>query len=86
MLFDSENSTVLILKNYVTFHIIVLKIYHFQVDARALGEVEYVDVMQGSSEAFLRCSTPTAAELLVSNAPWQQVDILKGKHCVMLKK
>jgi hypothetical protein len=65
--------------------ILVLKIYHFQVDARALGEVEYVDVMQGSSEAFLRCSTPTAAELLVSNAPWQQVDILKGKHCVMLK-
>lgn len=64
-------------------YIVVLRIYHFQVNAKALGEVEYVDVIMGSNEAFLRCSTPTAAEMLVSNAPWQQVAILKGKHWIM---
>jgi hypothetical protein len=63
----------------------VLKVYHFQVDAKALGEVEYVDVIMGSNEAYLRCTTPTGAELLVTNAPWQQVEILKGKHYVILK-
>jgi hypothetical protein len=55
------------------------KIVSFQVDAKALGDVEYVDVVMGSNEAFLRCSTPAAAEQLVSSAPWQQVEILKGK-------
>jgi hypothetical protein len=55
------------------------KIVPFQVDAKALGDVEYIDVTVGSNEAFLRCSTPAAAEQLVSSAPWQQVDILKGE-------
>jgi hypothetical protein len=55
------------------------KIVPFQVDAKAFGDVEYVDVVVGSNEAFLRCSTPAAAEHLVSSAPWQQVEILKGK-------
>jgi hypothetical protein len=55
------------------------KIVPFQVDAKALGEVDYVDVIMGSNEAFLRCSTPAAAEQLVSSALWQQAEILKGK-------
>ncbi|XP_021942889.1 la-related protein 7 isoform X3 [Zootermopsis nevadensis] len=57
----------------------ISEVRKFKVNAKALGEVEYVDVIMGSNEAFLRCSTPTAAEMLVSNAPWQQVAILKGE-------
>jgi hypothetical protein len=55
------------------------KIVPFQVDAKALGDVEYVDAIMGSNEAFLRCLTPAAAEQLVSSAPWQQVEVLKGE-------
>lgn len=62
-----------------------IKLYHFQVDAKALGDVEYVDVMMGSNEVILRCSTPAAAEQLVSNAPWHQVEILKGKLRIIKK-
>jgi hypothetical protein len=64
---------------YVVFPVVVLKLYRFQVDAKALGDVEYVDVIMGTNEVFLRCSTPAAAEQVVSNAPWQQVEILRGK-------
>lgn len=56
----------------------VVELRKFKVDAKALGDVEYVDVVMGSSEAFLRCSTPAAAQQLVSSTPWQQVEILKG--------
>jgi hypothetical protein len=66
-------------KDVCTVSCCTTKIVPFQVDAKALGDVEYVDVIMGSNEAFLRCSTPAAAEQLVSSAPWQQVEILKGK-------
>jgi hypothetical protein len=39
----------------------------------------------GSNEAFVRCSTSAAAEQLVSSAPWQQVEILKGKYSDHIK-
>ncbi|PNF30606.1 hypothetical protein B7P43_G06138 [Cryptotermes secundus] len=57
----------------------VVEVRKFKADAKALGDVEYVDVIMGTNEAFLRCSTAAAAEQLVSSAPWQQVEILKGK-------
>jgi hypothetical protein len=52
---------------------------HFQLDMKARHVVEYIDVMAGADEVFLRCSTPAAAEELVSSVPWKQVEILKGK-------
>jgi hypothetical protein len=52
-------------------------------DVKARHDVEYVDVMMGANEFFLRCSTPAAAEQLVSSVPWKQVEILKGKFWIV---
>jgi len=60
-------------------NVTVLMMQHFQSDIKARHVVEYVDVMTGANEVFLRCSTPAAAEELVSSVPWKLVEILKGK-------
>jgi hypothetical protein len=77
------NTSVPIPKNYVTFNITPLKLYNFQLDVKALYGVEYVDVMMGANEVFLRCSTHAAAEQLASSAPWKQVEILEGKFWIV---
>lgn len=57
----------------------VVDVRKFKLDVKARHDVEYVDVMMGANEFFLRCSTPAAAEQLVSSVPWKQVEILKGE-------
>ncbi|KAJ9584654.1 hypothetical protein L9F63_021003 [Diploptera punctata] len=56
----------------------VMDIKKFKADVKTLSEVEYVDVVMGGNEAFIRCATSTAAENFISNAPWQQTELLNG--------
>jgi RNA recognition motif-containing protein len=57
----------------------IVDVQKFKSDIKAHHVVEYVDVMTGANEVFLRCSTPAAAEELVSSVPWKLVEILKGE-------
>ncbi|XP_069680671.1 la-related protein 7 [Periplaneta americana] len=57
----------------------VIDLKKLRADAKALSDVAYIDIVKGASEGFFRCATPTAAEHLVGNAPWQHAEILKGE-------
>ncbi|XP_063217146.1 la-related protein 7 isoform X2 [Bacillus rossius redtenbacheri] len=52
----------------------------FKAEARSLGDVQYVDVEEGATEAFLRCSTAEGAAQLVTSKPWEQMAVLEGEE------
>ncbi|PSN46580.1 hypothetical protein C0J52_13849 [Blattella germanica] len=57
----------------------ILDLRKFKADTKTLSDVQYIDVVMGANEAFIRCASSTAAENLVTNSPWQHKEVLKGE-------
>ncbi|XP_067008323.2 la-related protein 7 [Anabrus simplex] len=52
----------------------------FKADARVYPNVKYVDVKEGDTEVFLRCSSAEAAKQLVSEKPWERMSVIEGEE------
>lgn len=62
----------------VKFNDPMIDVKAFKAEARTQSGVQYVDVHEGSSEAYLRCAGPAEAQHLLQSKLWKNMAVLSG--------
>lgn len=63
---------------HITFDEPISDVAKFKSDVRAYSDVQYVDILEGTNEAYVRFSTASSAAHFVEEKPFGSLEILSG--------